>query len=143
MCFLTGTAGEETGMKLGLGEECVEVSLLMLHGFNMGAEGFAGPTHWKLLDVRGGAVGTFNVDRIAKLSALQDRSAAHRKLPFHQMVLAFAKRQGSAACPESVVPDLSIVVHSRDDAIHVGLVKVCIFICLEIVVVNEPSHMNG
>jgi hypothetical protein len=104
---------------------------------------FVGLTHWKLLDVRGGAVGPFNADRIAKLSALQDRSAAHCESPFHQMVLVFAKRQGSAACLESAMPDLSIVVHARDNARYVGLVKVCIFICLEIVVVNKPSHMNG
>jgi hypothetical protein len=130
-------------MKLGLGEECVEVSLLMLHGFNMGAEGFVGLAHWKLLDVRGGAVGAFNADRITELSALQDRSTAHRESPFHQMVLAFAKRQGSAACPESVMSHLSIVVHARDYARCVGFVEICIFICLEIVVVNEPRHMNG
>jgi hypothetical protein len=50
---LTGTAGKETGMKLGLGKECVEVSPLMLHGLNVGAKSFVGLTHWKLLDVRG------------------------------------------------------------------------------------------
>jgi hypothetical protein len=57
-------------MKLGLGEECVEVSLLMLYEFNMGAKGFVGLAHWKLIDMRGVAVGTFNADKIAKLSVL-------------------------------------------------------------------------
>jgi hypothetical protein len=86
---LTGTAGEKAGMELGLGLECVEVGLLMLHGFNMGAEAFVGLPHWKLLDVRGSAISVFNADRIAKLSTSQDRSTAHRESPFHQIVLAF------------------------------------------------------
>ena len=57
-------------MELGLGEECVEVSLLMLHGFDMGTKGFVGLTHWKLLDQRGGAIRAFNADWIAKLATL-------------------------------------------------------------------------
>jgi hypothetical protein len=67
---LTGAASEEAGVKFGLGEEGVVVGLLVLHGFDVSAQGFIGLSDGELFDSRFGAIRIADTDGVTKFAAM-------------------------------------------------------------------------
>lgn len=60
----------------------------------------------------------------------------------HEVVLTFSEFEGSAACPEDIMPKLCIVSHTGEESLAVGFMVDGVFVAVAIVVVYEASHSN-